>query len=124
MQRDKDTISSKDLIDANNQISSELKIHTTLREFIKCHQNDCFDMITPDGYVYLTPEYIKLLISGNSVKGHLGCSSNDIEIASEELLDQEITDISFNKGTWYILSNHVCNQENEQTISEQGVNMY
>lgn len=93
----------------------------TVRQFIESHPNTAFDMMTPGGYVYLTPEKAQLLLSGQSVKGHPGSSEYSRDIPAEELLDQEICDANFSKGAWHILSDF--RQEPEQVSSEQGVTM-
>lgn len=93
----------------------------TVREFIERHPDKDFDMMTPGGYVYLTPEKAQLLLSGQSVKGHPGNPEYSRDVPEEELLDQEICHAYFAKGAWHILSNF--SQEPEQAPFEQGVTM-
>lgn len=93
----------------------------TVREFIERHPNVSFDMMTPYGFVYLTPEKAKLLLSGQNVKGHPGEIEYAMEITSDELLNQEVISANFNGDVWHLLSDEI----REQTLPspEQGVTM-
>ena len=55
-------------------------------------------MMTPGGYVYLTPETAQLLLSGQSVKGNPGSAEFARDVPAEELLEQEICTADFSKG--------------------------
>ena len=103
-------------------VSAEEK-RVTLREFIEAHPNADFDMMTPGGYVYLTPETAQLLLSGQSVKGNPGSSEFARDVPAEELLDQEICTADFSKGAWRVLSDHNPEPRQEQGPFEQGVTM-
>lgn len=95
----------------------------TVREFISRHPGVAIDMMTPGGFVYLTPEDAQLLLSGQNVKGHLGDYEYTMEITAEELLDQKVHNASFSEGTWRILSVYIREAEQEQTSFGQGVTM-
>jgi hypothetical protein len=95
----------------------------TVREFIERHPCANLDMMTPGGFVYLTPEEAQLLLSGQNIKGHPGDPEYAMEITAEELLNQEIHSASFSKGTWSILSDYIREPEQEQALFEQGVTM-
>lgn len=95
----------------------------TVREFIERHPCANLDMMTPGGFVYLTPEEAQLLLSGQNIKGHPGDPEYAMEITAEELLNQEIHSASFSKGTWSILSDYIREPEQEQAPFEQGVTM-
>lgn len=95
----------------------------TVREFIERHPCANLDMMTPGGFVYLTPEEAQLLLSGQNIKGHPGDHEYAMEITAEELLNQEIHSASFSKGTWSILSDYIREPEQEQAPFEQGVTM-
>lgn len=95
----------------------------TVREFIEAHPNASFDMMTPGGYVYLTPETAQLLLSGQSVKGNPGSSEFARDVPAEELLEQEICTADFSKGAWRVLSDHNPEPRLEQEPFEQGVTM-
>ena len=95
----------------------------TLREFIEAHPNTSFDMMTPGGYVYLTPETAQLLLAGHSVKGNPGSAEFARDVPAEELLEQEICTADFSKGAWRVLSDHNPEPRLEQGPFEQGVTM-
>ena len=95
----------------------------TVREFIENHPCTNLDMMTPSGFVYLTSEKAQLLLSGQSVKGHPGDPESAMEIATEELLNQEVCAANFSEGAWHLLSDYVREPEQEQAPFEQGVTM-
>lgn len=92
----------------------------TVREFIEKHQGVAYDMMTPGGYVYLTPEKAQLLQDGQSTKGHPGSPEYAVEIPAEELLEQEVVNARFSDGAWHLLSDyiHEMDIEQEQTPME------
>ena len=98
-------------------------VRITVREFIEAHPNASFDMMTPGGYVYLTPETAQLLLSGQSVKGNPGSSEFARNVPAGELLEQEICTADFSKGAWRVLSDHNPEPRLEQGPFEQGVTM-
>lgn len=71
-----------------------------LKEFIEKYPNDSFDMMTPGGYVFLTPEQAKGLLDGNSVMGHPGDPKYAMRIQADELLAEPVE-----SANW---SGHVC----------------
>ena len=96
----------------------------TVREFLEQHPGSCFDMMTPGGFVCLTPEKAVLLLSGESVKGHPGEIEYAMEIPAEELLNQEVLNAGFRDGSWHILSGDVHDMEQQTTDSpDQGVQL-
>ena len=103
-------------------VSAE-EVRITVREFIEAHPNAAFDMMTPGGYVYLTPETAQLLLSGQSVKGNPGSAEFARDVPADELLEQEICTADFSKGAWRVLSDHNPEPRQEQGPFEQGVTM-
>jgi hypothetical protein len=95
----------------------------TVREFIERHPGVSFDMMTPGGFVYLTPEKAKLLLSGQSVKGHPGDPEYAMEITADELLNQEVSDASFLDGAWHLLSDEIREMAQKPPTLDQGVTM-
>jgi len=83
----------------------------TVREFIERHPNVSFGMMTPGGFVYLTPEKAKLLLAGQSVKGHPGNPEYAVEISAEELLNQEVIQANFSDDAWHMLSDVIREQK-------------
>lgn len=83
------------------------------------YQKASFDMMTPGGYVFLTPEAAKELLSGKSVTGHPGVSESSKIITADELLNQKVIQSSYSNNVWCILSDF---SQREQKFSsfEQG----
>lgn len=61
-----------------------------LREFMKKYPDDSFDMMTPGGYVFLTPEQAKDLLAGKSVMAHPGDPACAVTVDAEELLSEPV----------------------------------
>ncbi len=104
--------------------TADLDEPVTVREFIERHLGVSFDMMTPYGFVYLTPEKAKLLLSGQNMKGHPGDIEYAMEITAEELLNQEVIRANFSGNTWRILSNGIERMQQETPALEQEVTMY
>ena len=90
----------------------------TVREFLEKHHSVAFDLMTPGGYVYLTPEKAQLLLDGQSMHGHPGSPEHAVEISAEELLEQEVVNASFRENTWHLLSAYMQEMEQEQAPQE------
>lgn len=95
----------------------------TVREFVEKHPGVAFDMMTPGGFAYMSPEEVQLLLSGQSMKGHPGCPEYAVEITAEELLEQEVVHANFSNGAWHMLIDYVHEIEMEPAPLEQGVTM-
>lgn len=80
-------------------------------------------MMTPGGYVYLTSENARLLLSGHGTNAHPGNPEYAAEIVAEELLGQEVCNANFGEGAWNLLSDYIQQPEQAQTPFEQGVTM-
>jgi len=81
-----------------------------------------FDLMTPGGYVFLTPEAAKELLSGKSVTGHAGISESARNVSADELLNQEVIQASCSNNVWHILSDFP-QMEQDSAPSEQGVKL-
>lgn len=95
----------------------------TVRKFIERHPGVSFDMMTPGGFVYLTPEKAKLLLAGQNVSGHPGDPEYAMEITAEELLNQEVIHANFSDDAWHLLSDDIREIQQELPSMEQGVTM-
>ena len=120
---DKGESESEYTLDPDYAPVSAEEVRITLREFIEAHPNASFDMMTPGGYVYLTPETAQLLLAGHNVKGNPGSAKFARDVPAEELLEQEICTADFSKGAWRVLSDHNPEPRLEQGPFEQGVTM-
>lgn len=95
----------------------------TVREFIEQHPGASFEMMTPGGFVYLTPERAKLLLAGQRVKGHPGEIEYAMEITVDELLNQEVLNANFSGNEWHMLSNEIQEMTRKPLTLDQGVTM-
>ena len=62
----------------------------TVREFIKQNPDATLNMMTPGGYVTLTPAMAAELMQGKSVDAHPGADEHWVRVTAAELLPQEI----------------------------------
>jgi hypothetical protein len=76
----------------------------TVREFLKKHPDDNIQMMTPGGYVSLTPALTKALLSRDSVREHPGDPAYSVEIHADELLDQCVLNSNYSKHVWHLLA--------------------
>ena len=90
----------------------------TVQEFLEKHHDVAFDMMTPAGYVFLSPEKAQLLLQGQSVNGHPGSPEDAIELPAKELLDQEVVNANYSDGVWHLLSDYIHEMDQEQTPME------
>ena len=95
----------------------------TIQEFLENHKGAAFDMMTPGGYLYLTPEKAQSLLSGEDKKGHLGSQTYTVDIPTDEQLKQEVINANFNDGTWNLLSDYKHEIVQEQSLFDISGNM-
>lgn len=62
----------------------------TVRELIQEYPDHTFSLMTPGGYVDLTPEMSQKLLQGEPVNPHLGWPGTHYEVPAEEILTQEV----------------------------------
>ena len=62
----------------------------TVKEFIEKHPEATMNMMTPGGYVSLTPITAADLMQGKSIDAHPGANEHWTKITAEELLPQEV----------------------------------
>ena len=60
-------------------------------------------MYKRQGYVYLTPEEVKSLLSGNAVSANPGCSGYDREMEAVELLPGQVMSVRWEGGVCYMM---------------------
>lgn len=90
----------------------------TLKEFIEQNPNATLNMMTPGGYVLLTPERSQNLLHGECVSAHAGSSDVRTVIQAAELLPQEVVRCQPHKSApdyFYLLTAW----EQEQAVSNQ-----
>lgn len=62
----------------------------TVREFIEKHPEATMNLMTPGGYVTITPVIAADLLRGEGVDSHPGANEHWTKVTAEELLPQEI----------------------------------
>lgn len=87
--------------DAHSAAQMEQK---TIREMLLQFPEDHFDLMTPGGFVTLTPADAASVLAGGSVSGHPGIPGFAREVTAEELLDQVVCICQHDLGTWHIVS--------------------
>jgi hypothetical protein len=97
----------------------------TVREFITEHPGAAIDMMTPGGYVSLTPEKARALLQGESAEGHPGDPEYAMEIDAEDLPAQTVHSANFYDGAWRILTDYAQKetQENKGPERDEGMKL-
>lgn len=91
-----------------------------VREFLTQHPDVITYMMTPGGYVYLTPESAQALLEGKSTAGHPGDPEMAVEIGAEELLPQTIHSAIYSAGSWHLLTAYSPEQMSGGTAEMEG----
>ena len=81
--------------------------------FIKTHAKSELFLLTPGGYVNLTPEQGQALLSGHAALGHPGNPSYTVRMEAEELLSQVVLNAEERNGGWYILTDRPPLEQSE-----------
>lgn len=89
----------------------------TVKELIIENPNVSLDLMTPSGYVFLTPQNAQELLSGQDVSGNAGTSDSSIKIRAEELLSQEIVSINAKDNLFHILTESPCEPNWEMGVT-------
>ncbi len=93
-----------------------------VQEMLIKYPQASFDMMTPGGFVFLTPEAARELLSGKSVIGHPGVSESGRVVTADELLNQEVFSSEYSNNVWHILSDFP-QMEQDSASPEQGVKL-
>ena len=93
-----------------------------VQEMLIKYPQASFDMMTPGGFVFLTPEAARELLSGKSVIGHPGVSESARVVTADELLNQEVFSSEYSNNVRQILSDFP-QMEQESSPPEQGVKL-
>ena len=93
-----------------------------VQEMLIKYPQASFDMMTPGGFVFLTPEAARELLSGKSVIGHPGVSESARVVTADELLNQEVFSSEYSNNVWHILSDFPQIEQDSASL-EQGVKL-
>lgn len=70
----------------------------TVRDFLETGKFNGVHMMTPGGFVDLTNEQVKDVLTGKEVLAHPGCSGCDMGVSAEEILSQVVyTEVQYEK---------------------------
>lgn len=71
----------------------------TVADFLRTHPDATLDMMTPGGFVLLTPELGAGLLAGGTVSAHPGCPGRELErtVEADELLCQTFAELAQDK---------------------------
>lgn len=86
-----------------------------VKEFLPKYPNSSFRMMTPGGYVDLTPDQAKGILSGECVKAHPGNPKHAIELDAEELLQESVESVNWENDICYMMTGYL-----EETEPEKG----
>ena len=105
--------------DGLNQVREP--IHQTVKELLEAYPHDSFQLMTPSGFVDLTPNETEILLRGEAVMAHPGASGYALPVPAEEILELEIETLKQGEdGRWYAL---VDTPAPQMDASEQGLQM-
>ena len=90
----------------------------TVEELLKSYPNDYFQLMTPCGFVDLTPSETEKLLRGEATMAHPGVSGCQMPVEAQELLEMEVLSLKRDEhGCWYALTDHP-QQKMEQAPQE------
>lgn len=84
-----------------------------VKEFLPKYPNSSFRMMTPGGYVNLTLDQAKGLLSGECVKAHPGDPEHAIELDVEELLLESVESVNWENNICYMMTGYLKDADRE-----------
>ena len=105
--------------DESNQVREPA--HQTVKELLEAYPHGSFQLMTPSGFVDLTPNETEILLRGEAVMAHPGAHGYELPVPAEEILEFEIETLKRGEnGRWYAL---VGTPAPQMDASEQGFQM-
>ena len=90
----------------------------TIEELLTSYPDDYFQLMTPCGFVDLTPSETEKLLHGEATMAHPGVSGCQMPVETQELLEMEVLSLKRDEhGCWYALTDHP-QQKMEQAPQE------
>ena len=87
-----------------------------VKDFLKKYPNDNFQMMTPGGYVDLSPQQAKELLAGKPVAAHPGESGCKMMLDAEELLKESVFSANWRHGICYMLTDLLQEAESQKEV--------
>ena len=79
----------------------------TIEELLRRYPNDCFQLMTPCGFVDLTPAETEMLLRGEATMAHPGVSGCQMPVEAQTLMEMEVLPLKRGEhGRWYALADH------------------
>lgn len=95
----------------------------TVEELLRSYPNDYFQLMTPCGFVDLTPSETEKLLRDEATMAHPGVSGYQMPVEAQEILEMEVLSLKRDEhGRWYALTDHP-QQQMEQTPEEPQMTM-
>ena len=92
--------------------------HQTVEELLTSYPDDYFQLMTPCGFVDLTPSETEKLLRGEATMAHPGVSGCKMPVEAQEILEMEVRSLKRDEhGCWYALTDHP-QQKMEQASQE------
>ena len=89
-----------------------------IEELLTSYPDDYFQLMTPCGFVDLTPSETEKLLHGEATMAHPGVSGCQMPVEAQELLEMEVLSLKRDEhGCWYALTDHP-QQKMEQAPQE------
>ncbi len=78
----------------------------TVKDLLLQAPGSGLDMMTPDGYVRLTPEQAKELLEGSSVQAHAGTPGTEVQTEADMILCQQVLRGGMENGVWQVMTDY------------------
>lgn len=95
----------------------------TIEELLRSYPNDLFQLMTPCGFVDLTPSETEKLLRGEATMAYPGVSGYQMPVEAQEILEMEVLSLKRDEhGRWYALTDYP-QQQMEQAPEEPQMTM-
>lgn len=86
----------------------------TVKDLLTQAPGSGLDMLTPDGYVQLTPDQAKQLLTGNPVQTHAGAQGTEMQTEADMILCQQVLRGGMKDGVWQVQTDYPQMEQNQQ----------
>lgn len=93
----------------------------TVKDFMKQYPDASFDMMTPDGLVFLTAEQAKALVSENTSRVQPGGLRFATAISAKELLSEQVVRTNWESNVCHMLTDYVQEEEQLQLLQNERI---
>lgn len=88
----------------------------TVRDLLTQAPGSGLDMMTPDGYVQLSPEQAEQLLAGSPVHAHAGASGTEALAEADMILCQQVLRGGMKDGVWQVLTDYPQMEQGQQMM--------